>query len=126
MKNKAARKELIRQYKESPRPMGVYRVRNTLDERSLVGSSLDVQAMLNRHRAQLRMSSHRNARLQGDWDARGAEAFVFEVLDLLPPREEPDYDPADDLAVLEQLWLERLTPYGERGYNKPPADWSPV
>jgi hypothetical protein len=33
------RKELIRQYKETPRPMGVYRVRNAQSGRSLVGAS---------------------------------------------------------------------------------------
>lgn len=25
----------------------------------------------------------------------------------------------EDLHVLEEMWLEKLQPYGERGYNKP-------
>jgi hypothetical protein len=26
--------------------------------------------------------------------------------------------PANDLAVLEDMWLEKLQPYDEKGYNK--------
>lgn len=110
------RKELIRAYKETARPMGVFRVHNTVADRSFVGRSLDVPSMLNRMRAQLSFGGHPCKELQRDWNALGAEAFAFEVLDTLPARDEPGYDPADDLAVLEALWLERLQPYGERGY----------
>jgi hypothetical protein len=112
------RKELIRAYKETRRPMGVYRVRNIHDGRSLVGRSVDLPASLNRERAQLRMGGHRNTALQRDWNALGPDAFAFEVLDTLtPPVDQPGYDPADDLRVLEALWLERLEPFGERGYT---------
>ena len=48
------RKTLIREYKESRRPMGVYRVLNTTNGRALVGVSVDLPSMLNRQRAQLR------------------------------------------------------------------------
>ncbi|MDH3206025.1 MAG: hypothetical protein OEO79_05400 [Gemmatimonadota bacterium] len=65
--------------------------------------------MLNRIRAQLRMRSHRNQTLQADWDADGADAFEFVVLDLLPaPTEVGAYDPTDDLEVLLELWREKL------------------
>jgi hypothetical protein len=37
------KKELIRAYKETPRPMGIYRVHNTQSDRSLVGRSVDLQ-----------------------------------------------------------------------------------
>jgi|SRR6185436_7565954 len=45
------KRKLKREYKEARVPMGVYRVHNTADDRSLVGSSTNVAAMLNRHRA---------------------------------------------------------------------------
>ena len=111
------RKALIRQYKASRRPMGVFRVRNTADGRSLVGTSVDLPAMLNRQRAQLRLGAHPNRALQNDWTERGAEAFEFEILDTLTPPDEPDYDPSGDLRVLEDLWLEKLSPFDDRGYN---------
>lgn len=115
------RRELTRAYRETRRPMGVYRVRNTTDGRSLVGRSVDLPSILNRERAQLRLGAHRNAELQRDWNALGPNAFAFEVLDTLAPPEQPDYDPTEDLRVLEALWLERLEPFGERGYTPRPA-----
>jgi hypothetical protein len=112
------RKAAVRAYKEATRPMGVYRIHNTRHDRSLVGRSVDLPAILNRERAQLRLGAHRNRALQDDWNALGAGAFELEVLDTLtPPADQPGYDPSDDLRVLEALWLERLQPFGERGYT---------
>ena len=113
------RKALVRSYKETRRPMGVYRVRNVRDGRSLVRASVDLPASLNRERTQLRFGGHRNADLQRDWNALGPDAFAFEVLDTLTaPDDQPSYDAADDLAVLEALWRERLVSAGERDYAK--------
>jgi hypothetical protein len=36
------------------------------------------------------------------------------------PREEPGFDAAAELRALEELWLERLAPYGARGYTAQP------
>ena len=113
------RKSLIRAYKETRRPMGVYRIHNTRDDRSLIGRSVDLPAILNRERVSLRFGNHPNAALQRDWTTLGPDAFVFEVLDTLKaPDEQPDYDPTDDLRVLEELWIERLELLGERGYGR--------
>ena len=112
------RKSLIRAYKETRRPMGVYRIHNTRDDRSLVGRSVDLPAILNRERVALRFGSHPNAALQRDWATLGPDAFVFEVLDTLTaPEGQPDYDPTEDLRVLEEMWVERLQVTGERGYG---------
>lgn len=115
------RKALIRQYKETPRPMGVYRVRNAVSDKVLVGASANLPAILNRHRAQLRLGIHPNRDLQRDWNELGADAFEFHVLDRLEPPDRPDYDPSSDLKVLEEMWLERLSPFEERGYNRRPG-----
>ena len=111
------RKALIRQYKETPTQMGVYRVHNTQDDRALIGTSRDVPAALNRHRAQLRMGGHPQRQLQSDWNSLGPEAFVFEILDTLAPADVPGYDPTDDLHELELLWLDKLAPSGGPGYS---------
>ena len=100
--------------------MGIFRVRNLVNDRSFVGSTANLPAMLNRQRAQLSMGVHSNRALQRDWDELGSEAFEFSVLDELIPRDKPDYDPTAELQALEELWLERLSPYQERGYNKAP------
>ncbi len=112
------RKALIRAYKETRRPMGVYRIHNTRYDRSLVGRSVDLPAILNRERVALRFGSHPNAALQRDWATLGPDAFVFEVLDTLKaPEGQPDYDPTEDLRVLEEMWVDRLQVTGERGYG---------
>lgn len=102
------RKALARVYKESVRPMGVYRVRNTESGRAIVAASRDLPSALNRQRSQLRMHGHPDKVLQKEWAASGDAAFVFEVLDTLGPTDEPGYDPTDDLDALEDMWLERL------------------
>lgn len=114
--DRAERAAHIRAYKETPRPMGVYRLRNVADRRSLVGESVDAPARLNRLRAQLRLGAHPSRELQEDWRRLGPEGFVFEVLDTLAPAKEPSASPADDLAALKAMWLERLAAEGERFY----------
>src|SRR5436853_850211 len=111
------RKTLIREYKETRRPMGVYRVLNTVNQKSFVGTSVDLPAMLNRQQSQLRMGGHPNKALQKDWNEYGAEAFEFEVLDTLEVPDRDGYDPKADLRTLEGMWLDKLKPYGEGGYN---------
>ena len=114
------RKALIREYKETPRPIGIYCIRNTVNGKVLVGTSRDLPAILNRQRAAIRMGSHTNRALQKDLDEYGAEAFEVEVLDTLAVPSQADYDPAADLRTLEQMWLDKLSPFGDRGYNPEP------
>ncbi len=107
-RSRAARKELTRQYLDTPRPAGVYRVLHRASGYALVGASPDAPAMLNRVRAQLRMGGHPDADLQRHWRSDGADAFDFEVLDLLEPSDDPDHDPADELRLLADLWRDKL------------------
>ncbi len=111
------RKTLIREYKETPRTMGVGRIRNTTTDATLIVAGRDLPSLLNRHRAQLRLGAHRNRRLQKDWNRIGPDGFAFEVLDTLAPGEEPGYDPTEDLRVLEELWMDRLSPVEPKGYH---------
>jgi len=56
-----------------------------------------------------------------DWNTLGEEQFVFEVLKQLKPAEEPGRNGWKELEKMEQRWLEKLQPYGERGYNQIPG-----
>jgi hypothetical protein len=100
--------------------MGVYGIRNKSNGKLLVGVSVDLPSILNRHRSELLMGGHRNRELQKEWTEFGPETFEFEVLDTLTPPERPDYDPSADLRALEEIWLDKLSPFGERGYNAKP------
>ena len=102
------RKAMVRDYKETARPMGVYRVWNPATGTGVVAASLDLPAILNRHRAQLKMGGHPTTTLQAEWNAGAGEGFVFEVLDTFTPAEPVAADPIPELQALEAMWLERL------------------
>ena len=116
------RKAQIIKYKENPPPMGVYRIKNKENGKSLVGSSVNLPSILNRSKAELKMGSDRNIVLQNEWRQFGPEMFEFEELELLEPSDDPAYNPAEDLQVLEDLWIEKLSPFGNNGYNKLPKN----
>lgn len=112
------RKSALLEYKLSHRPMGVFQIRNTENEKIFVDSSVNVPGKFNRHRFALNAGAHRCKSLQADWSEFGETAFQFETLEPVEPRDDANYDYAADLEVLEDLWLEKLEPYGDKGYNE--------
>tara|TARA_R110002072_G_scaffold50835_1_gene136418 strand:- start:11544 stop:11918 length:375 start_codon:yes stop_codon:yes gene_type:complete len=115
-------KFLVEEYKRQPKKIGAYCIRNTQSQKCYVGVSRDVDARLNRHRFALRSNTENlSAELQQDWNKLGAEMFEFTILDTIePPKDlELDYDPSEDLIVLELLWLEQCKSFAPNGYNKP-------
>lgn len=118
---KEDQKRLKQDYKQGRREAGVFQIRNTSDGKVFVVAALDLPGAVNRHRFELQMGGHMNKRLQADWNELGADRFAFEVLDQFVPREGPDAEARAELDTLRDLWLERLQPFGDRGYNDPPA-----
>ncbi|GGO39464.1 GIY-YIG nuclease family protein [Deinococcus humi] len=96
-----------RQYKDFTPRMGVYRVTHTPSGCTLLGHSLHLEGMLNRIRFQLQNGLHPQKSMQADWRADGADAFTFEVLDEITPKN-PGDEPVDDLKELLALWQEKL------------------
>lgn len=115
------RKEIIREYKENPPPAGIFRITNTATGKILIGKGLNVKGKINSNLAQLKFGGHRNKELQEDWNRYGPEVFSCEVLDYLKENPLHPERQADELAELFELWLEKLKPYGEKGYNKESA-----
>ena len=114
---KKTRKELQREYQERVKPSGVYQVKNLSNGKVLLGSSLNLEGLLNRNRFTLRNNSHLNKDLQRDWNELGPDQFMFEILEVVQVRDDPNFNLKDELTLLEQIWLEKLQPFGERGYN---------
>lgn len=112
------RKELVQEYKLSHRPMGVFQIRNVTNDKVFVDSSLNIPGKINRHRFTLNAGMFKSRSLQDDWNVLGEASFEFETLEPVEPRSDSNYDYAADVQVLEDLWLERLEPYGEVGYNE--------
>lgn len=112
-----SRRELNREYLERPKPAGIFEVKNTVNGKVLLGSTLNLEGALNGHRFMLRTGSHRNKALQEDWQQYGEQNFVFEILEVVQLRADPDFNLSDELTLLEMIWLEKLQPVGEKGYN---------
>jgi len=112
-----SRKELNREYQERPKPAGVFQVKNNVNGKVLLGSSLNLEGALNGHRFMLKIGSHRNKALMEDWNEYGPDAFNFEVLEVVQVRDDPNFNLNDELTLLEMIWLEKLQPVGEKGYN---------
>lgn len=110
------RKNIIRKYKQTSLPAGVYRVRNNVKGKSLIGASVNVPGILNRHRFQLEHGSHSDRELQKDWNEFGPDAFAFVFLDQLEPADAVDYDASEELHVLLQMWLEKFRDSNELLY----------
>ena len=112
------KKELKKLYKQTLPPMGIYRIKNLVNGKIFIGSSLNLHGKSNSFKFQLRSGVHVNSELQKDFNQFGEDNFVFEIVDLLEPKDDPEYDYREDLKVFLELWMEKLRPYGETGYNK--------
>jgi group I intron endonuclease len=116
--DKSRQTALKREYKENRRPAGVYQIKNTLTGKIFIGSSVDVNARINRHKAGFAfLDSHEMPALIADVKKYGADAFTFEVLETLEGEYDSDAELREDLKLLEQMWLEKCEPFDERGYN---------
>jgi hypothetical protein len=113
MKTRSELREEVRKHRP---PMGAFVVRNLRSGRFQVHVALDLRAGMNRLRAELRFSSHRNRELQEDWRTFGPEAFEIRALDELKPRDAPGWTPDADLKELESMWRERLAGEGGAPY----------
>jgi group I intron endonuclease len=118
MENKMkSRKDLNREYQERVKPSGVFQVKNTVNGKVLLGSSLNLEGSLNKHKFMLKIGSHTNKALQKDWAELGVEQFDFEILEVVKVEDSPNFNLKDELTLLEQIWLEKFQPIVERTYN---------
>lgn len=114
------RAELQQQYAQRKPLAGIFLVTNTVNGKVLLGSSMDLHGPLNKHRFMLSIGRHWNRTLQREFDQYGEAAFRFAIVETVKRREEPGFDMHEELALLEQIWLEKTQPFGERGYNSDP------
>lgn len=117
--NMDRKRELKRQARETRVEAGVYRIVNTRNGKSFVESTRNLKT-INGQRFTLENDSHMNRALQQEWNEFGADAFTFEVLEVLERPETGYFDETDALKKLKEKWLDQLQPFGERGYNPMP------
>lgn len=114
--DKKSRKELLEKYKQLKTYMGVIQITNNVSGKIFITTYPNLKNRWLTIQSQLVMGSHPNSQLQKDWNELGSEAFAYEVLE-----EKETDDVADirwELKQMEKSWLEKLQPYGEKGYNK--------
>lgn len=122
--DKQKKKELADAYVQTFRPMGIYQIRNMENGKVYVDASMDLDGMRNRFEFSLKMNNAPFLFMKEDWARYGGDRFAFEVLDRLEPEKDETAGPNErekyrgELDALLELWLEKLQPYGEMGYNK--------
>jgi hypothetical protein len=110
------KKELKQQFMEIKVQAGVYQIKNKINQKIFIGSTPNIKT-LNGLKFGLTNGTVFNKTLQEEWNEFGEDAFVFEVLEILKV-EEGAFNKKKALEKLVEKWLEKLQPYGERGYNR--------
>lgn len=110
------REELKQIYKEIKIEAGVYQIKNVKNGKVLVVGTPNLKT-INGKRFELQMGTSINKTLQQEWNEFGEDAFVFEVLEVIEPKENPFYNVKDTVNKREEHWISELQPFGERGYN---------
>lgn len=114
------RKELKEEYKQIKFKMGVFQIRNNLNGKVFIGSSLDLKAIWHAQKLQLDMGMHQNSELQKDWKNYGPDNFCYEILEEIHETNEKPLDYKQEIKALEEMIIEDLQPFENKGYNRRP------
>lgn len=101
------KKELLMEYRQRKREMGVY-LFECAEGGRYIGRADDPKGAINKNVFQLKMGSHPNKRLQKEWSDRGEAAFSVRVVDSLDYDEETKEECAEELAMLFDDWKLKL------------------
>jgi hypothetical protein len=112
-----SKKELKQEYSQKQFRIGVFQIRNTVNGKIFIGSSVNLDAIWNRHKSELSLGGHRNAGLQKEWNESGEANFRYEILSELEQKPGDNVDYAKEARKLEGMFIEELQPFGDRGYN---------
>ena len=105
------RRELKAQYRERKTEAAVYRILNSRNGKSLLGTTTNLEALRNRvdFAKSTGSPSGFDGRLAADIREFGLAAFSLEILEVLPMTAEKSRTTLlNELKLLEQLWREKL------------------
>ena len=102
------RKEIKEEYKQMKFSMGVFQIKNISNNKIFIDNSVDMTSKWNRHRAELRFGTHRNFELQKDWNEKGEDNFVFEILSELKQDDKRKVNYPKELQLLQQMIIEEM------------------
>lgn len=118
--DKINRKQLLEKFKQIKTYMGVIQIKNNTNGKIYLAAYPNLKNKWFTLQEQLATGRHANGQLQKDWNELGAQAFSYEVLEEKETSEVTDM--RWELKQIIKPWLEKLQPYGDRGYNKPPKN----
>jgi hypothetical protein len=110
------KRELKRQYKEMKPEMGIFIIRSKVNNKCYIQATKDLRGVINGARVRLDSGSHPYRELQKEWNDFGSENFTIEILENL--EYENDESLAEDLALLQIIWEEKLTKDNMEFYKK--------
>ncbi|MCA9735364.1 GIY-YIG nuclease family protein [candidate division KSB1 bacterium] len=113
-----SRKDLVREYKERPKPAGVFEIKNTKTGHFLLASSLNIEGSLNKHKFMLKTGGHSNKALQADYKVFGADFYTFEILEEIITVDKSRLEVEEELSLAEQIWIDELKPSEENSFNE--------
>src|SRR3990172_7792291 len=88
---------------------GIYAILNKKNGHIYIGQSIDMLARKKSHFSELKCNRHDNQYLQNAYNLYGRFKFGFVVVEVVKNKE--------DLNLIEQHWIERLTPEYNIQYN---------
>jgi len=112
------KKKLKEKYKHIVQPKGVFVLRNKVNGKVFLGSSLNLKNKDLTLKMSLRNGNHFNFALQEEWNKFGEGAFEYEILETLEIKDDPGYNYNEDLEILEMMWVDKFQPLTEKTYNK--------
>lgn len=113
--DKQSRRAAVRDYKERKVPAGVFSLSCAASGEVWVGLSRNLDGQKNSLFFGLRTGGHLNRRLQAAWNAHGAEAFEFAVVEALEDEDLTAYGREDWLKTRERHWREALQAHSITG-----------
>ncbi|MCS7004361.1 MAG: GIY-YIG nuclease family protein [Cytophagales bacterium] len=87
---------------------GVYVIRNSVDNRIYIGSSVQLYRRYQTHCQELENGTHHSKSLQRFYNKYGKNKLSFEVLAFCAP---------DKTFSTEQKYLNKFQPFGKKGFN---------
>ena len=111
-------KELKEEYKLIKPKIGVFQIKNIVNNKIFIDCSVNLDKIWNRHRGELNFGGHRNEVLQKEWNEFGERNFKYEILSEIKQNEDQNIDYAREARQLAKMFIEELKPHGDKGYNK--------
>jgi group I intron endonuclease len=87
---------------------GIYQIRNLINGKRYIGSSINLEERWNRHKSLLLINQHHSIKFQRAWNKYGEQNFIFEIIEEVRDKQL--------LLEREQYWMDFFQSY-KNGYN---------